>query len=99
MTDARTTDLAAAIERAALDAFCELLAPDLARTAAAAFAEESAATIERRLDEVAGALREQIEGQLSTLPGAKRKDPGAKEKRVVKRPAKKDDAAPAPAEG
>jgi hypothetical protein len=98
MDNGKNHDLYTAIETAALRAYGELLAPDLAKNAAAAFASDTADMVERLLDEGVGALREQIQGQLAALPGAGKDKDGAakKDKKVVKRPIKKgDDEQPA----
>lgn len=77
-----TSDLYDAIERAALAAYGELLAPELAHAAATAFARETAETVEDLLHDGTAALREQIAGQLAALnggakgKGAKKKAPG-----------------------
>lgn len=91
-----TSDLYDAIERAALAAYGELLAPELAHAAATAFARETAETVEDLLHDGTAALREQIAGQLAALnggakgKGAKKKAPGRP--KAQKAPSKADAA-------
>lgn len=89
MANTKPVDLAAAIEEVALAKYGELLAPELAHSAAQSFARETKEMIEDLLEDSAAALRDRIEGQLAAITGAK----GAKKKPKKAKPS----ALPAPA--
>lgn len=91
MANSKQPDLVSTLEDVALAKYGELLAPELANSAAKAFASESAEMIQDLLEDSAAALRERIEGQLEALTGGglgkvakKKKKPSPAPKAEVK---------------